>query len=178
MEQTGVAFSPIVAFGENTSKPHHVPSSRKVQTSDPILIDMVCKYQGYCADMTRTIFMGCILEEIKPVYDLVRKNQFLSIQDARDGSSIKTMAKSVENGFESSKFQTIHNLGHGIGLQTHEIPYINAKSERTLKENMVITIEPGAYIPGRYGIRIEDTVLVTKNGSIQLTNSEKGYVVI
>jgi len=178
MELSGVAFSPIVAFGENTSKPHHVPTDRAVQTADPILIDMGCKYKGYCSDMTRTIFMGCILEEIKPIYDLVRKNQFLAMGDAKEGNTIKMIAKAVENGFEANKFSVIHALGHGIGLETHEVPFISLKNETLLKENMIITMEPGIYLPGRYGIRIEDTILVTKNGSIQLTNSEKNYIVI
>jgi len=174
MEGSGTAFSPIVAFGENTSKPHHVPTERKLKMADPILIDMGCKYEGYCSDMTRTIFMGCILEEIKPLYDLVKKNQFLSLREVKDNSNIKNIAKSAEN----DELPTMHALGHGIGLETHEAPYIKIKNENILKENMMITIEPGAYIPGKYGIRIEDTVLVTKSGSIELTTSEKGYVVI
>lgn len=167
-----------MAFGENSSKPHHVPTDRKVDTADTILIDMGCKYKGYCSDMTRTIFMGCILEEIKPLYDFVLKNQKNVNRDIKENASIKTIARTVENGFEFNKYKLIHSLGHGIGLETHEIPYINNKNDGILKENMVISNEPGIYIPGKYGIRIEDTVLVTKNGSIQLTNSEKNYIVI
>ena len=178
MEQIGVAFDTVVAFGENSSKPHHIPTERKVCPSDPILIDMGCKYQGYRSDMTRTIFMGCILEEIKPIYDLVRKNQMLSIQSVKENSPIKAIAKTVENELEFNKLQVMHALGHGIGLQTHETPYINVKSENVLKENMVITIEPGIYMLGKYGIRMEDTVLVTKDGRKELTNSRKDYVVI
>ena len=128
--------------------------------------------------MSRTVFMGCVLEEIKPIYDLVLKNQLIVNVDMKDGKDIKTIVNAVENSFAFSKFEFIHNLGHGIGLEVHEVPYLNTKNEGILKENMVISNEPGIYIPGKYGIRIEDTVLITKNGSIQLTNSEKNYIVI
>ena len=155
-----------------------MPGDRKVCTADPILIDMGCRYEGYCSDMSRTIFMGCILEEIKPVYDLVLKNQLMVKREMKEGAVIKTIAKAVENDFSFNKFDFIHSLGHGIGLETHEWPYINIKSEAILRENMIVSNEPGIYIPRKYGIRIEDTVLITKNGSIQLTNSEKNYIVI
>ncbi|MCL2354964.1 MAG: Xaa-Pro peptidase family protein [Oscillospiraceae bacterium] len=177
-EADGTAFSPIVAFGENTSKPHHVPTNKKVQTADPILIDMGCSYKGYCSDMTRTIFMGCILEEIKPVYDLVRKTQTMAIQDAKENNNIKAIVKSAENSIEFNKYRTMHTLGHGVGLETHELPILRPTNENLLKENMIITIEPGVYLPGKYGIRIEDTVLITKTGNKELTTSGKGYTVI
>ena len=92
----GVSFDPIVAIGENSSIPHWVPGNRKVEMADPILIDMGCVYKGYCSDMTRTIFMGCILEEIKPVYDLALKNLELSTKEITDGYTIKTAANMVE----------------------------------------------------------------------------------
>ena len=122
--------------------------------------------------------MGCVLEEMKPVYDLVLKNQLMVSSQMREGAVIKTISKAVENDFSFNKFDFIHSLGHGIGLETHEAPYINTKNEEILRENMIVSNEPGIYIPGKYGIRIEDTMLITKNGSIQLTNSEKNYIVI
>ena len=167
-----------VACGENSSIPHWVPSDRKVKNADPILIDMGCKYKGYCSDMTRTIFMGCILEEIKPVYDLVLKNQRNVLDVMRNNYNIKTLSRSVDDNFKLNNYISIHALGHGVGLDIHEMPFINSKNESFLKENMVVTDEPGIYLPGRYGIRIEDTVLITKTDCITLTNSEKGYVVI
>lgn len=139
---------------------------------------MGCKYKGYCSDMTRTIFMGCILEEIKPVYDLVLKNQKYVLNEMRSNYNIKTLSKSVESSFKANNYNLIHALGHGVGLDIHEMPFINSKNERFLKENMVVTNEPGIYLPGRYGIRIEDTILITKTDCIPLTTSEKGYVVI
>lgn len=174
----GLAFNPVVAIGENSADPHWKPSDRAVQTADPILIDMGCKYQGYCSDMTRTIFMGCILEEMKPVYDLVLKNQLYTIKEIKEYASIKTISQMVENDFRLYNYDPIHSLGHSIGLETHEMPYINSKNDTFLKENMVIASEPGIYVPEKYGIRIEDTILVEKNGCTVLTKSPKNYVII
>lgn len=174
----GLAFNPVVAIGENSADPHWKPSDRAVQTADPILIDMGCKYQGYCSDMTRTIFMGCILEEMKPVYDLILKNQLYTIKEIKEYASIKTISQMVENDFRLYNYDLIHSLGHSIGLETHEMPYINSKNDTFLKENMVIASEPGIYVPEKYGIRIEDTILVEKNGCTVLTKSPKNYVII
>lgn len=158
--------------------PHWVPSDREVRHADPILIDMGCKYKGYCSDMTRTIFMGCILEEIKPVYDLVLKNQKNVLDSMRSNYNIKTLSRGVDDTYKLNNYVLIHSLGHGVGLDIHEMPYINSKNESFLKENMVVTDEPGIYLPGKYGIRIEDTVLIGKTDCTPLTKSEKGYVVI
>jgi Xaa-Pro aminopeptidase len=103
---------------------------------------MGCKYNGYSSDMSRTIFMGCILEEIKPIYDLVLKNQRTVNRELRENANIKSIANIVENDFEFNKFKLIHSLGHGIGLEIHEMPSINIKNENLLKENMVVTNEP------------------------------------
>ena len=173
-----LAFPPIVAVGENSAIPHWKPSDRAVKPGDPILIDMGCKYKGYASDMTRTIFMGCILEEIKAIYDLVLKNQMAVFEEVRENSNIKMISQRVIQDFRKHNFSLIHSLGHGVGLETHERPYINTKYDKLLKNNTVIAIEPGIYIPGKYGIRIEDTALVTKNGCILLTKSEKNYTVI
>lgn len=174
----GLSFEPIVAIGENSANPHWKPSDREVRMADPILIDMGCKYEGYCSDMTRTIFMGCILEEIKPVYDLVLKNQLQTIKEIKEYASIKTISQMVENDFKLNNYNLIHSLGHSIGMETHEVPYINSKNDTFLKDKMVIASEPGIYIPGKYGIRIEDTILIDKNSCTPLTNSPKNYVII
>ena len=174
----GLAFAPIVAIGENSANPHWIPSDRQVQMAEPILIDMGCKYKGYCSDMTRMIFVGCILEETKRVYDLVLKNQESVTNQIKEYASIKTMAQMVESDWKLNNYTVMHALGHGVGLETHERPYITAKNDTFLKENMVIANEPGIYLPGKYGIRIEDTILVTKNGCEVLTKSPKNYTVI
>ena len=168
----------LLLFGENSANPHWVPSDRQVQMAEPILIDMGCKYNGYSSDMTRMMFVGCILEETKRVYDIVLKNEEKVLSQIREYASIKTVSQMVESDFKLNNYSLIHALGHGVGLETHERPYITARNDTFLKENMVIANEPGIYIPGKYGIRIEDTVLVTKNGCEVLTKSPKTYTVI
>ena len=174
----GLAFETIVASGENTSKPHAVPTERKIQKQDIITIDMGCRVNGYCSDMTRTFFVGSVPEEVKPIYDLVLKNQVQTIEQMKDGENTRLLTKMVENDFKLNGYDLIHSLGHGVGLEIHEAPYINYKSDLPLKENMVVTNEPGIYIPGKFGVRIEDTVQITKFGCISLTKSEKNYIII
>ena len=174
----GLSFDTIVASGENSSKPHAVPTDRKIQKEDIITIDMGCKYNGYCSDMTRTIFVGKVPDYIKPVYDLVLKNQMQTLQDYKDGANIRVLSKLVVNDFKSHNFDLLHSIGHGVGLEIHEPPIINHKVENILRENMVVTSEPGIYIAGKFGVRIEDTVQITKSGSVCLTNSDKNYIVI
>ena len=174
----GLAFDTIVASGENTSKPHAVPTNRKIGEKDIITIDMGCKVNGYCSDMTRTFFVGEVPEEVKPVYDLVLKNEKQTLEQMKDGASTRMLTKMVENDFRFNNYDLIHSLGHGVGLEIHEAPYIGLKSDTQLKENMVVTDEPGIYLPGKFGVRIEDTVQITKFGCINLTKSEKNYIVI
>ena len=174
----GISFDTIVASGENSSKPHAVPTDRKIEEEDIITIDMGCKYKGYCSDMTRTIFVGNVPEYIKPVYDLVLKNQQQVLDEMKDGSNTRLLTKIVENDFRLNNFDLIHSLGHGVGLDIHEKPFISSKRENTLKENMVVTDEPGIYVPKQFGVRIEDTVLITKFGCISLTQSAKNYTII
>lgn len=174
----GLAFDTIVASGENSSKPHAIPTNRKIEDNDIITIDMGCKVNGYCSDMTRTIFVGSIPEEVKKVYDLVLKNQVQTIEQMKDGVSTRLLTKMVENDFKLNGYDLIHSLGHGLGLDIHEAPYLSYRSDAQLKENMVVTDEPGIYIPGKFGIRIEDTVQITKFGCISLTKSEKNHIII
>lgn len=174
----GLAFETIVASGPNSSKPHAVPTDRKIVSGDVVTIDMGCQYHGYCSDMTRTIFVDSVNEKVKKVYDLVLKNQKQTIGEMREGMICKNIAKMVINDFELNDSTLIHALGHGVGLDIHELPVLSPKSEVILKSNMVITDEPGIYLPGEFGIRIEDTVLVGKNVGIPLTKSTKEYVVI
>ncbi|MEE0866579.1 MAG: Xaa-Pro peptidase family protein [Clostridia bacterium] len=174
----GLAFDTIVASGENSSKPHAIPTNRKIEENDIITIDMGCKVNGYCSDMTRTIFVGSIPEEVKKVYDLVLKNQVQTIEQMKDGVSTRLLTKMVENDFKLNGYDLIHSLGHGVGLDIHEAPYVSYRSDAQLKENMVVTDEPGIYIPGKFGIRIEDTVQITKFGCISLTKSEKNHIII
>ena len=174
----GTSFDTIVASGENSSKPHAVPTDRQIQDVDIITIDMGCKVNGYCSDMTRTFFVGEVPEHIKPIYELVLKNQEQVLKDIHEGSNTKQITKMVDNDFRLHRFDLIHALGHGVGLDIHEAPTLGINSESILKENMVVTDEPGIYITGQFGVRIEDTVLITKGGCEALTKSPKKYIII
>lgn len=174
----GLSFETIVASGENSSKPHAIPTDRKIQNVDIITIDMGCKINGYCSDMTRTIFVGQVPEYVKTVYELVLKNQKQVLQDMKENANTKQIAKMVDNDFKLNNYDLIHALGHGVGLEIHEGPVLSINSENILRENMVVTNEPGIYIPGQFGVRIEDTVLITKGGCETLTKSNKNYVIV
>lgn len=173
-----ISFEPIVASGKNSSMPHAVPTDRKIEAGDIITIDFGCVYKGYCSDMTRTIFIDYVKEEYKKVYDLVLKNQQLTLKEYGEGKNSKVATNIVINDFKVNGFDLVHGLGHGTGLEIHELPFVNSRAENILKENMIVTDEPGIYIPGHFGVRIEDTVLVGKGEGEPLTKSDKGYVVI
>ena len=163
----GKSFDTIVASGENSSKPHAIPTDRKIQEVDIITIDM-----------TRTIFVGEVPQYVKPVYELVLKNQEQVLNDMKENSNTKLITKMVDNDFRLNNYDLIHALGHGVGLDIHEAPLLTINAETVLKENMVVTNEPGIYIAGRFGIRIEDTVLIHKGTCEALTKSPKKYVII
>ena len=173
-----LAFETIVASGKNSSMPHAIPTNKKIEAGDPITIDMGCKYQGYCSDMTRTIFAGYVPEDIKPIYELVLKNQKQAINEMKEGVNLKIVSRMVENDFKLHGYSLVHALGHGVGLEIHELPFSSTKVDFALKNNMVITDEPGIYVPGKFGVRIEDTLWINKGMTTSLTRSEKDYIII
>ena len=143
----GLAFDTIVASGENSSKPHVIPTNRIIQKGDAIILDFGAKYNGYCADMTRTVFVGEITDEIKELYDFVLKLQTRSFNKYKNNANCNEIATSVQNELYAHNFDLIHALGHGVGLEIHEKPVLSTKSDYTLKQDMVVTNEPGVYIP-------------------------------
>lgn len=174
----GLAFDTIVASGENSSKPHVVPTNRKIQSGDNITIDFGAKYKGYCSDMTRTIFVGSVSDEVRNLYNFILEGQLRATNKIKDGVDGKSVARGVQIEYNARNFELIHALGHGVGLEVHELPYLSYRSSQILKENMVVTNEPGIYIPEKIGIRIEDTILVNKLESEVLTKSSKELIVI
>ncbi len=172
-----IAFETIIASGENSSMPHAVPTNRKIESNDVILIDFGCKYKGYSSDMTRTIFVDGITDSEKKIYNLVLTNQEKVLRQIREDSNVRTLTMMVESDFKINGYTLDHALGHGVGLEVHEMPYIG-KKDFNLKENMIITNEPGIYIPGIFGIRIEDTVLVQKQTYQRLTKASKEIRII
>lgn len=174
----GLAFDTIVASGENSSKPHAVPTNRKIQSGDNITIDFGAKYKGYCSDMTRTIFVGSVSDEVRNLYNFILEGQLRATNKIKDGVDGKSVARGVQIEYNARNFELIHALGHGVGLEVHELPYLSYRSSYILKANMVVTNEPGIYIPEKIGIRIEDTILVNKIESEVLTKSSKELIVI
>jgi Xaa-Pro aminopeptidase len=128
--------------------------------------------------MTRTIFIGEPTPEQKEIYNLVLKNQERVIEEIKEGANIKTLVQGVESDFKINGYDLIHGLGHGVGMEIHEKPFFSGVNDNYLKENMIITDEPGIYIAGNFGIRIEDTVLVTKQGALVLTDSNKECIML
>lgn len=173
-----LAFDSIVAFGENTSMPHAVPTDRKIQKGDIIQFDIGAKYKGYCSDMSRVVFVEEVKDEYKEIYDFILLEQKRISSTFKDGSNIKTVIKDRETEYKLKNYSIMHSFGHGVGLEIHELPILLSKQDNILKENSVIAIEPGVYVPGKFGIRIEDTFLVGKNECLNLTNSKKDYTVI
>ncbi len=156
------SFDTIVASGENGAEPHAVPSQRKFTLGDMITIDLGCKYEGYCGDMTRTFALGHPADEIKVIYETVKHAQKAGLLAVSDGiicRNVDAASRSIIAGAGFGEY-FVHGTGHGVGREVHEFPRVNAKSDVMLQKNMVITIEPGIYIPGKGGVRIEDTVVV------------------
>lgn len=156
------SFDTIVAGGENGAEPHAVPSGRKFRAGDMITIDLGCKYEGYCGDMTRTFALGFVCSEFKIIYETVKNAQIAGLLAVSDGIICRNVDAVSRNIIAGAGFGEyfIHGTGHGVGREVHEFPRVNATSDVMLQKNMVITIEPGIYIPGKGGVRIEDTVVV------------------
>ncbi|MCI8965808.1 MAG: aminopeptidase P family protein [Clostridia bacterium] len=173
-----VSFEPIVASGHNSSMPHAIPTTRKIKEGDIIILDFGCKYKGYCSDMTRTVFIDYVEDMYKEVYELVLKNNKMTINDIKEGSSIKAITRNSNEDLKLNGYMAMHSPGHGVGLEVHEQPALSINTDNNLKANMVVTVEPGIYVHGRFGVRIEDTVLVTRGGSVRLTESSKDYTII
>jgi len=170
-----VSFDPIVSFGKHTSQPHHSPDNTVLKKGDIILIDMGMKYKGYCSDMTRMIFTKRPTEEQKKIYNLVLKAQETAIKKIRAGVSGRRADKYARDIIEKEGYgETFgHGGGHGIGLDIHETPSLSENYTKKLRENSIITVEPGIYIEGKFGVRIEDMVLVKKTGVKNITKIPK-----
>lgn len=175
---TKVSFDPIVASGENGSKPHAIPSSRKIQTGDFVTLDFGCKVGGYCSDMTRTISVGQPSDEMIAVYDTVLAAQKAGIAAARAGATGKEVdgtARKIIADAGYGKFFS-HSFGHSLGLEIHESPNAAPSNENPLPLGAVISAEPGIYLPGKFGVRIEDVIVLTAEGCEILTQSPKNLI--
>lgn len=175
-----VPFAPIVASGPNSANPHATPTDRRLAPGDLLVIDWGAAYQGYCSDLTRTVAIGEIKPELGRVYDLVEQANLIGRQHARvgmpagevDGAAREVIAR----GGYGDRF--IHRLGHGFGLEEHEPPYLHGENAQPLQAGMTFTIEPGIYLPGRGGVRIEDDVLLTAGGPQVLSSLSRALTQI
>jgi len=161
------SFSPIVAAGPRSAMPHASPTKAHLKPGELIVIDMGCVYEGYASDQTRTVALGRVSEEARRIYRIVREAQELGIASARCGMTGRELDAEVRRYIAGHGYadEFGHGLGHGVGLEVHEEPRISPKGEVVLQENMVFTIEPGIYLAGRFGVRIEDTVVMGAQGA-------------
>jgi len=160
------SFSTIVAFGKNSSMPHYSPGNAKLKRGDFVLIDYGARYRRYCSDVTRTFVFGRATPEQKDVYETVlaaQKAGFSKIRENVNGKDVDMAARAVIDG-SKYKGRFIHSLGHGVGMDVHDHPAFSPNFDIPIKENMVVTVEPGIYIPDFGGVRIEDDVIVKKDG--------------
>lgn len=167
-----LSFTSIIAYGKNSALPHAIPGDTKIEKGGVLLFDWGVKYKGYCSDTTRTVFLGEPDGTFGKVYDTVLKAKDLAIEKIKDGESSKLIDSIARdhiygNGFEG-KFG--HGLGHGVGLEVHEAPRLSPIKDEILKSGMVVTVEPGVYLPEWGGIRLEDMVVVRENGA-EILNS-------
>lgn len=171
-----LAFEPIVSFGKNTANIHHEPGKAQLKKGDTVMFDFGCTVNGHCSDMTRTYFYGEPIKKQKRMYLSVLKTQEKVLQALAQGERRTGKLDAMARNFLTKKFGKKafpHGLGHGVGAVIHEWPNLKPESLDILKPGMVITLEPGAYLKGWGGVRIEDMVLITKNGCKNLTNVPK-----
>ena len=174
----GNSFDTIVAYGDHAADPHGVPGNRELKEGEAVVVDMGCIVDGYCSDMTRTFFVGHNTE--KEIYDTVLKANLAGIAAIRPGIPFKQIDLAARKVIEDAGYGEyfIHRLGHGIGMEVHEPFDVSATDEVIVQEGMCFSIEPGIYIPGRVGIRIEDLVCVTKDGCKVLNSYPKDQEVL
>lgn len=168
------SFDPIVASGPNGAYPHHSPTDRLIRNGDFVTIDIGCKYNGYCSDLTRTFAIGKPKsDELIKAYDVVLKSNKTGIKKAKAGITGEKLDKYCRDIICGTEFKNyfVHSTGHGVGIDVHELPIVSQSYKSVLPTNSIVTIEPGIYIPNVGGIRIEDMILITEEGCEVLTES-------
>ena len=176
----GDSYNPIVASGPNSALPHAVPSDREFQDGDFVVMDFGALYQGYHADMTRTVAIGSITDRHREVYAVVQEAQKRGCEAAQAGMTCRELDAVTRDYIKEQGYGDyyVHGTGHGLGLEVHTMPRISQISDDTLQENYVVTIEPGIYIPEWGGVRIEDDVIIQKDGCEILNRSTKELLVL
>ena len=176
----GMAFEPIVVSGPNSSMPHGVPGERLVQAGDFVTMDFGATYQGYCADMTRTVAVGYVTEEMETVYNTVLKAQTAAIAASKPGVTgreIDAVARKIITDAGYGAYFG-HGYGHSLGMEVHESPSPNGRNEEGMPVGAVASAEPGIYLPGKFGVRIEDVVIFREDGCENITKSPKNLMIV
>ena len=176
----GNAFDPIVVSGPNTSLPHGVPGERVIQKGDFVTMDFGCLKEGYCSDMTRTIAVGEATEEMRNVYHIVLQAQLAGIAVARAGIPGKEIDAAARKVITEAGYGDYfgHGFGHSLGLDIHEAPNANPRGEEPMPAGAVCSAEPGIYLPGRFGVRIEDVMILRENGCEVITKAPKTLLIV
>lgn len=176
----GLAFETICVSGTNTSRPHGVPTFNKLKTGEFITMDFGCKVNSYCSDMTRTVALGSVTDEMRRVYDTVLEAQNAGEKAARAGVIGRDMDKAARDVIEKAGYGEYfgHGLGHSVGLYIHEGPNASPKENRPLPAGAVVTNEPGIYMPGKFGVRIEDMLYIREDGAENLTKAPKNLIIL
>ncbi len=172
------SFESIVAFGENSAIPHYSAGARRLSKGDNVLVDVGARYRLYCSDITRTFFFGRASPSQREVYSKVLEAQTKALEGVREGVSGRAVHQIAARVIDGSKFKGrfTHGLGHSLGLEVHDGVGLTLRNTRKLARNMVLTVEPGIYLPGKGGVRIEDDVVVTKDSCRPLTTSPKALL--
>ena len=175
-----LSFETIVVSGANSSMPHGVPSDKKIENGDFITMDFGTVVGGYHSDMTRTVAMGFATDEMKEVYNTVLNAQNNCLEQLKAGTSCKDgdeLTRSVIRNAGYGQYFT-HSTGHGVGIEIHEFPNLSPLSDTVLQSGNIVTVEPGIYIPGKFGVRIEDMAYITPDGCRNLTNAPKELIIL
>jgi Xaa-Pro dipeptidase len=174
----GFAFNPLIVAGPNAAAAHSYPSDRPIRDGELVVVDCGVRYGGYCSDITRTLAVGSVSEEWAHIYGIVRRANEAGRAFARPGVTAQEIDRVTRKVIREAGYGEYftHRTGHGLGLEVHEFPYIVEGSELILQSGMVFTVEPGIYIPGSGGVRIEDNVLLTETGATTLTDLPRDLI--
>ena len=174
------AFDTIVASGPNGSMPHAVPGMRKVREGDFITMDFGCVYKGYCSDMTRTVALGRPSDEMRNVYDIVLQAQLAGIAAARAGVTGAAIDGAARKVIQDAGYGSCfgHSFGHSLGIDIHEAPNAAPGNDKPMPDGAVISAEPGIYLPGKFGVRIEDVMILRPDGAQVITKAPKALLVL
>ena len=174
----GFSFDTIAASGKNSSMPHAIPSEKKLENGDFLTMDFGCIYKGYCSDMTRTVCIGKASDEQKKIYNIVLSAQLAVLENLKPGMMCKDVDRIARDYITAQGYGEYfgHGLGHGVGLYIHESPAFNTRDTSIVKAGMIETDEPGIYLPNKFGVRIEDMILITEDGCEPLAHSPKNLI--